>query len=184
MQQVKGSVLKTRMAFVEEEFGPGAGERVLASLSEADRRALHMLYTIRWYPFDLATRLDDAIVAVLGGGNQDLFERLGAASAEKNLATLHKNLLSPGDPHGFLEKAETIYALYYDLGHREYARTGATSGTITTHDAETFSRTDCRTVVGWYRRALELCGTSNVRVTESTCRARGGPVCRYEFGWD
>jgi uncharacterized protein (TIGR02265 family) len=184
MQQVKGSVLKTRMAFIDEEFGAGAGERVLATLSEADRRALHMLYTIRWYPFDLATRLDDAIVAVLGAGNPALFERLGAASAEKNLATLHKNLLSPGDPHCFLQKAETIYALYYESGRREYERTGATSGAITTHDADTFSHADCRTVVGWYRRALELCGTANVRVTESTCRARGGAVCRYEMAWE
>jgi uncharacterized protein (TIGR02265 family) len=113
-----------------------------------------------------------------------LFERLGAASAEKNLATLHKNLLSPGDPHGFLHKAETIYSLYYESGRRDYAETGPRSGAITTHDAETFSGADCRTVVGWYRRALELCGTANVRVTESTCRARGGEVCRYEFAWD
>jgi uncharacterized protein (TIGR02265 family) len=183
MQQVKGSVLKTRMAFVEEEFGPGAGERVLASLSEEDRRALHMLYTIRWYPFDLVTRLDDAIVAVLGKGDTALFERLGAASAEKNLATLHKNLLAPGDPHAFLQKAETIYALYYESGRREYERTGEAAGAITTHGAATFSRTDCQTVVGWYRRALELCGTTNVRVTESSCRAKGAEVCRYEFAW-
>jgi hypothetical protein len=171
MQQVKGSVLKTRMAFIDEEFGAGAGERVLATLSEADQRALHMLYTIRWYPFDLATRLDDAIVAVLGGG-------------DPALSTVHKHLLSPGDPHGFLQKAETIYALYYDSGRREYERTGVSTGAITTYDAATFSATDCRTVVGWYKRALALCGTEDVRVTESSCRALGGSVCRYEFAWD
>ena len=54
---------------------------------------------------------------------------------------------------------------------------------LTTRDAETFSKPDCLTVVGWYRRALEMCGAKNVRVLEEECRARGGAVCRYRVSW-
>lgn len=176
MQQVKGAVLKSRLSFVEAHGGPGGLQRVLDALPEADRDALRSVLTVQWYPFELGKRLDDAIVRILGQGRQDYFLRLGEASAERNLTTLHKTFLTPGDPHAFLSKAPQIYALYYETGRREYQPTGDKSGVLTTHDAETFSAPDCLTVVGWHRRALEMCGATVVRVVEEECRAKGGAV--------
>lgn len=108
---------------------------------------------------------------------------LGAASADANLAGVHKAFLTPGDPQAFLAKAPQIYKLYYDTGRREYARTGPNAAVLTTFDAETFSAPDCLTVIGWYRRALEMCGATRVHITEEECRARGGAVCRYRISW-
>jgi len=183
VQQVKGAVLKSRLAFVEEHFGKDAVQKVLASLAADDQRPLRLVFTSNWYPFELGKRLDDAIVRVVANGRSDFFERLGAASAEKNLGSLHAGYLTPGDPQAFLAKAPQIYSLYYETGRREYTATGPTSGVLTTYDAETFSEPDCMTVVGWYRKALEMCGASNVSVTEEECRARGGAVCRYKVLW-
>ncbi len=183
MQQVKGSVLKSRLAFVEEIAGKDGVERVLAALTPGERHALRNLIAIQWCPFDLGRRLDETIVSVLGHGDPQFFERLGAASAESNLTTVHKAFLAPGDPHAFLAKAPQIYRLYYDTGRREYAKTGAKSGQLTTFDAETFSGPDCLTVIGWHRKALEMCGVSGIELTEEECRARGGAVCRYRISW-
>ena len=183
MQQVKGTVLKSRLAFVAEHFGPAGVERVLASLEPADRKALALVLPIQWYPFDLGKRLDDAIVRELGEGEPAVFEQLGAASAERNLATFHRAFLTPGDPHAFLSKAPAIYALYYETGRREYRQTGVKEGVLTTYEAETFSAPDCLTVVGWYRKALGMCGATQVQVVEEECRATGGEVCRYRVAW-
>ena len=184
MQQVKGSVLKARLSFVEEHGGSDAARRVLGELTPEDQVALKSLVTMKWYPFDLGKHLDDAIVRVLGGGRRDFFEKLGEASADKNLTTLHKAFVVPGDPHAFLAKAPQVYALYYETGRREYQKTGDKQGVLTTFDAETFSAPDCLTVVGWHRRALEMCGAKNVRIVEDECRARGGAVCRYRVNWE
>ena len=96
MQQVKGAVLKSRIAFVESHFGKDSLQQVLASLPPEDQRPLRLLFTSNWYPFELGKRLDDAIVRVVGGGRTDFFERLGAASAETNLSSLHAGYLTPG----------------------------------------------------------------------------------------
>ncbi|HEX5727002.1 MAG TPA: hypothetical protein VFX98_16115 [Longimicrobiaceae bacterium] len=184
MQQVKGNILKSRLAFVEQQAGEEGKQRVLEELPPGDREALRTLLTVKWYPFELGKRLDDAIVRVLGDGDPAYFERLGEASAEQNLRTLHKAFLAPGKPHVFLGKAQAIYGLYYEQGRREYTQTGASEGVLTTYGAETFSRPDCLTVMGWYRRALELCGASGVRVVEEECRASGGEVCRYRMSWE
>jgi uncharacterized protein (TIGR02265 family) len=184
MQQIKGSVVKSRLAFVEEHSGEEGVQKVLAALPEADRKALGSVITVKWYPLDLGTRLDDAIVRVLGGGKPEFFERLGAASAEKNLTTVHKAFVTGGDPQAFLARTPAIYSMYYEKGRREYQKTGDKSGVLTTYDAEVFSAPDCLTIVGWHRRALEMCGATKVRVAESECRARGADVCRYELSWD
>lgn len=183
MQQIKGAVLKTRMGFIEEHSGKEGVDRVLAALSAEDRKALAMILTVQWYPFELGKRLDDAIVNVLGGGRAEFFERLGEASADRNLGSIHKGFLTQGDAHGFLEKAPTIYRLYYETGRREYKRLGDKEGQLTTYDAETFSAPDCLTIVAWHRRALELCGVKGPKVVEEECRAKGGNVCRYRVSW-
>ena len=184
MQQIKGAVLKSRLAFVEEHAGKDGVQRVLEALPPADQRTHRMLFTSNRYPFALGTMLDDAIVRVLGGGRAEFFERLGEASAARNLASIHGGYLTRGDAHGFLAKSPSIYSLYYEAGRREYQAAGPREGVLTTYDAETFSAADCLTVVGWYRKALEMCGVRRPTVVEEECRARGGQVCRYRVRWD
>ena len=94
MQQIKGAVLKSRLAFVEEHFGKEGLQKLLAAMEPDEQRTLRMIFTANWYPFTLGKRLDDAIVRVLGNGKPDYFERLGEASAQKNLTTLHSGYLS------------------------------------------------------------------------------------------
>ena len=183
MQQIKGNVLRSRLAFVEQQAGADGKARVMEAMGAEDREALRGVVTVKWYPFELGKRLDDAIVRVLGGGDPAYFERLGEASAQENLAGFHKAFLTPGRPHVFMGKAQAIYGLYYETGRREYVQTSEREGVLTTHDADTFSRPDCLTVVGWYRRALEMCGAAGVRVVEEECRADGGAVCRYRVSW-
>ena len=75
------------------------------------------------------------------------------------------------------------WAANYDQGHRDYEKVGDKEAVLTTHDAKTYSAPDCATVVGWYRRALEMCGVESPRVVEEECRAKGGDVCRDRLTW-
>ena len=185
MISIKGSVLRSRLALVED-VAPGDGlTRVLARLAPPEREVLGCLLASAWYPFDLGKRLDEAIVAEVGNGRPEFFEKLGEASAEKNLGPsgVHRRFLVDADPHAFLEKTPLIYSYYYDQGQRTYEKAGDAEAVLTTRDSETFSAPDCLTVVGWYRRALAMCGARSPRVTEEECRARGGAVCRYRLSW-
>jgi uncharacterized protein (TIGR02265 family) len=185
MIRVKGSILRARLALVDEIAPDGGRGRVLARLSASERETMGSLLASAWYPFELGKKLDEAIVAELGGGRTEFFEKLGEASAEKNLgpAGVHRSFLVAGDPQAFLAKAPLIYSYYYDEGRRDYEKTGEREAVLTTRDAETFSAPDCLTVVGWYRRALEMCGAQSPRVVEEECRAKGGAVCRYRLSW-
>lgn len=182
--KIKGAVLRARTAFVQKHFGGEAWGRVLAALPEADRYLVDGgTVEVGWYPFDLGDRLDHAIVDIVGKGEPEVLERIGAQSARENLTTVHRDFLKPGNPQAFMARAPMIYRFYYDTGRRTYEPTGPTSGLLTTFDADTFSRTDCLTVIGWYREALAMCGARDVRVTHETCRARGAETCSYRMDW-
>lgn len=183
MQQIKGAVLKSRIAFIEQHSGKKGVERVLETLPPGDQRTLRMLFTSNWYPFELGKSLDQAIVQVLGGGKNEFFERLGEESAQSNLSGIHSGYLTKGDAHAFLAKAPSIYSLYYETGRREYQPASPNEGVLTTYDADTFSAPDCLTVIGWHRKALEMCGIPGAKIVEEECRAKGGAVCRYRVRW-
>lgn len=184
MSRIKGSVLKARLALVDQLAPDGDREHVLAGLPEQDRETLRSLLPSTWYPFELGKRLDEAIVAKLGGGRADFFEKIGEASAQENLTGVHRKFLVQGDPQSFLAQAPMVYSFYYDQGRREYEKTGPSEAVLTTFDADVFSEADCATVVGWHRRALEMCGARKPVVVEEECRARGGRACRYRLSWD
>lgn len=182
--KIKGNILLSRVAFVKDHFGQEGVEKVYAALPAEDQALLKgMISNVGWYPFEAGKRLDQAIVQVLGGGDMKIFEEIGAASAVQNLTTVHKLFLRLGNPQAFLAQTPVLYKLYYDAGRREYQQTGANSGVMTTHDADTYSTADCMTIMGWYKKALEMCGAKNVVMTEETCRAKGGDVCRYQISW-
>ncbi|HVS31365.1 MAG TPA: TIGR02265 family protein, partial [Thermoanaerobaculia bacterium] len=64
-----------------------------------------------------------------------------------------------------------------------YERVSDTKGVIRTFEANIVSRNDCLTVAGWHRKAIEICGGKNARVTETQCRARGAEICEYVCEW-
>jgi len=182
--KIKGLVLIAREEFVKEHFGDGAWEKVLEALPVADQEFLKgVIFSVKWYPFEIGERLDNAIVKVLGHGKSAVFEELGVKSAQRSLAREHKSLLAPGDPQSFLKRSDVIYRLYYDTGYREYQETGPNSGVITTYEAKTFSIPDCLTVIGWHKEALKLCGAKEGQMVEEECRAKGGKCCRYRVQW-
>ncbi|HVR42010.1 MAG TPA: TIGR02265 family protein [Thermoanaerobaculia bacterium] len=179
---VKGGALQSRLHFVREQRGEEGVQSVLGRLSEADREACSQILTSSWYPFALSQRLDEAIGAELGMGER-VFELIGEKSAAHNLTNAHKAFVIGRDPHGLLRRAAQIYQMYYDSGHRTYEALGDKKAVLRTFESRTFSKHDCLTVVGWHRKAIEMCGGSGVTVRETKCRADGAEVCEYVCEW-
>jgi uncharacterized protein (TIGR02265 family) len=182
---IKGNVLLARLKYVRDVGGQPALDAILARLPPDEARVLSgWVLPISWYPIDLYLRLDDAIASVMSPHDRSrVFLEMGRASADANLTGPQRPFVRAGDPHFLLQAAPQIYAAYYAVGRRTYERTGTASGVLTTHDAENVTETDCLTVVGWHRRAIELCGGKAVEVQETRCRARGDEVCEYRCAW-
>ena len=180
--KVKGGPLLSRLQFVRDRSGETGVQRVLGRLAPEDREACSHILTGGWYPFALNERLDAAIAAEMGMGEK-VFLLLGEKSAEQNLGGAHRAMLSPGDPHGLLRRTPQIYQMYYDTGRRTYEFAGPKKAILRTYDAPTFSKSDCLTIVGWHRKAIEMCDGKAANVIETKCRAAGDEHCEYVCEW-
>jgi len=180
---VKGSVLESRLDFARRKRGEPFLARVLARLTDEDRRILGSLLPFSWYPFETNERLDLAIRDELGAGDE-LFRELGVASATHNLTSASQlHYIRVRDPHALLKQASAIYGIYYNSGYRTYERVNDKMAILRTHDSKSFSIADCLTVVGWHEKAIEMCGGRTVTVIENKCRARGDSICEYVCEW-
>jgi hypothetical protein len=179
---VKGSIVRSRLDLLRNKR---LFDDVMALLPEADRAVwTGLVLATAWYSFEMSQRLDEATAKVLGRGDaRKAYLEMGRASAESNLTGVHKAYVRRGNPHHLLACAPQIYKQYYDKGHRTYDRVSATSGVLKTFDAENVTANDCLTVIGWYERAIELCGGADVKIRESLCRARGDDHCEYVCSW-
>jgi len=183
--RIKGHVLQARLKYVRETAGEETLQAILGRLPAEDRAILSgMILPVGWYPLDLNLRLDAAIAQVLSPHDKSqVFLEMGRASAEQNLRGAHRPYVREGDPHFLLSAAPRIFATYYAVGRRTYERVGDRAAVLRTYDAELVSATDCLTVVGWHRRAIELCGGREVKVVETQCRSHGAPHCEYRCTW-
>jgi len=181
---IKGSVLKARLAFIEQRLGKAGIARILGRLSTQDRDVLEgILLPAGWYPFETSEHLTSEIAKELGE-DDEVYRELGRTSAEMNLSASQKVYVRERDPQGLLKAAASIYRLYYSSGERTYERRGDRKAVLRTIGSETYSREDCLTIVGWYERAISMCGGKRARVDETKCRARGDDVCEYVCEWD
>jgi hypothetical protein len=67
--KVKGGALLSRLAFVRENRGEEGVQKVLGRLSGEDRCACAQILTGGWDPFELNDRLDQAVAAEMGLGD-------------------------------------------------------------------------------------------------------------------
>jgi hypothetical protein len=181
---VQGSVLMSRLAFVRNNAGDDGVSRILARLTDDDRKHLGgPMLPHDWYPFATNVRLDLAIAEEMKKGDV-IFRELGVASAIDNLGSkAQRRYVAAGDPHGLLQHTTAIYSIYYDTGYRRYEKVGDKKAILRTYSSQSFSPEDCLTVVGWHEKAIEMCGGKGARVTEAKCRARGDEVCEYVCEW-
>jgi uncharacterized protein (TIGR02265 family) len=182
--KIKGLMLQSRRDYVQDNFGPGAWDRVLKALLESDREQLQgAIFAAQWYPFEIGERVDRAIVKVLGDGESTVFEELGARSAERSLSREYRSFITPGDPQSLMRMAPMIHRRFYDSGRCEYEETGPNSGVMTIYESATYSVPDCLTAIGFIKQGLKMCGAKEIQGMETECRTRGDKVCRYRFEW-
>jgi len=182
--RVKGATINARLRWLREG-NPAALEKALASLPAADQQVLRgQVLHISWYSLELKRRFDNAIAEVLSPGDKPrAFREMGRAAAEINLAGPHKAYVHVGDPQALLAQAPVIFRTGNELGHREYAKTGANAAVVRTFGTGP-TPGECHTAMGWFERAIEVCGGKNVRVSEKACQSRGAEYCELACEWE
>lgn len=180
--RVKGTKLKSKLAFVEEAFGGGVLQEVLSALPEEDQQSLRRLLDLGWYPIGIFDRLLAAIVQVAGRGDLDVLDRMGRESANYQAENAYRVYFRGRDPRALLEAMVPMHSQINKPARMELVERGERSLSLVVYGPPTTLLT-CRLARSFYQRAMELAGGESARVTESACMARGQDHCRFDMEW-
>jgi hypothetical protein len=179
---IKGGLLRARFLFILLNHGAEVWAKIGASLPAEDREALDEIDIDNWYSLATLDRVDSAIADELGGNREDVLTNLGEFSATSSLSGPFSSLLN-SDIHGFLTQTALIHRSYQDFGTATYEVLSDNSGLLKIDYEDAPPISYCTSGAAYFRRAIELCGAQNARITHTRCAGRGDAVCEFYATW-
>ena len=180
--KVKGTKITSKLKFLREEYGDAMVEMVVASLEPGDQVLLGAIVDLGWYDLSLYETLVGAIVEVAGKGHEHILERIGRHSAGELSQHAYKVYYRSGDPETVLQKMVPVHTSLNDPGKMEVAKHRNRKLSVVVSEPRG-SLLHCKVARAFYQRSVELCGVSNVVVTEARCSGKGDAVCEFVISW-
>jgi hypothetical protein len=185
MARVKGTAVKSTVAFLHERLGEGGYIKLIQSLPPEDSQALsRAILQGDWYQFSMLVDLMQAAERVLPPtAGRPLAWELGRHSAEYGLSTVYKVFFRVADLGFILKRVQTLFPTYYDSGVMALVENEHHSAAVRITGFDQWCTLFCDRLQGWIERTVELSGSKRVHVSHPTCAARGGPHCEIRAEW-
>jgi hypothetical protein len=176
--KVKGTSIRSKLAFVRKRFGVQGEEQLKSDLK--DEKSLFPLLDSSWYPFELYDRVNRAIARRFFDNDLQALQEVGAYSAEEALTTVYRAFVRQGDYAVFLRHIEKLHKTFYNLGDMSVMVSRDKNYSEIEHfGAPEYSEADLQIAAGFYVGAGQLLGNKNV-----SCRLDQRPDgAHFELRW-
>lgn len=185
MAKVKGSVVHSNVAYLQQKLGRETYEKILSRLSETDRESLGtVVLQSAWYEYSMVLKLMEAAQEFhRQEGSRTLAWEMGRFSAEYGLKTVYKIFFKVADPQHIISRASKIFGNYFDSGTMEVVSLEPRSAHLRIRGFDQPCQPFCDRAMGWMERTTELAGGKSVAITHPICASRGGTFCDYVGRW-
>jgi hypothetical protein len=183
--KIKGTGPRSHKAFVKKNFGDEGLDRVLRSLSEADRAVMGstVILPSDWVDFEPYINFFHAVARELNNGDESIWFRMGEASAERELSGIYRIFLKLGSPGFIIKQTAAVFKQYYSEGVATSEVLGSNKVRLRITGFEPHHYPIESVIGGWGKKALELSGARDPRVKVISSLKSGGGVIEYEASW-
>lgn len=180
---IQGTLLKARMLYIHVNYGASSVKQVLEPLPQEAKDILSKsIYIGEWYPIAVLMLLDRTIYRVLAPENDKIFEDLGSFSAGVNLSGAYEPLTRKNIQE-FLELTAVLHKTYQDFGDAQYIKLANNAALVQFLYPVIPPENFCRSGLGYFRRAVELCGGRNTLVRKTSCQRNNDSFCEFRIEW-
>ena len=179
----KGTILKSLLKFIEQEFSPEQREQIVARL-EPDVAALMQGRVLVSQPVPEAAlnRITDAAAAVRGESLESFGTRAGRAELEDAMG-IYRLVFAVMTPNALIGKASSLWRQVHNTGTMSVTDKSDTHARIELSDFPS-ELAHCARLAGWFHGLAEMTRVRNVRIDHDVCKAKGGPHCAWTLRWD
>ena len=181
---VKGSPVRSLLAFINEELTPAQREEVFGALPpEVALRFRTPLLATETIPVHLLNALTVEAARVRNEPIETFGLRAGRAAANDAVKGIYRFFALVLTPPALLSKASGMWRTLYNRGDLRVEKPDDHSGRIRLVDFPS-ELAGCARITGWIEGMAILTGAKNISVKQVACYARGADACEWDIHWD
>lgn len=183
MAEIKGVVLADTIHAIRSRAGDPELQKIISQLSPAARETFeHPIQISTWYPLDTFVEFLEADIQVTAAGNREILIARSEKVIEAQLQGIYKIFVKLGSPGFVITRISAVHATYFKDVHiipelQDHSATIKYVGFAKHHDIMQFI------ILGFYRKALELCGAKQVSLNFTVSISEGAAFSELNITW-
>ncbi|HUL59829.1 MAG TPA: hypothetical protein VLU43_11165 [Anaeromyxobacteraceae bacterium] len=181
---IKGLAVLDSVNAIKARSGDQGYERIVATLDD-DARGLfrRVVLPTTWYPLDAFVRLLGADVRETAGGNERVLIERSEVVIDKQLRGIYRLFVKLGSPEFVLKRIAIVHMTYFTGVQIENTSLTPGRAVIRYTGFEPQHQLIGYTLIGFYRKALQISGAKNVQVGFSTPIGDGKAYAELVATW-
>ena len=184
MTEIKGTVLLDTIAAIKKRAGEEELAKIVGRLNGEARDIFEKpIHLTNWYPLDAFVEFLEADVQETAGGNREVLVTRAEKVIEAQMRGIYKIFVKLGSPAFVITRIAAVHATYFRGVEIIPEVEGHTAiikyiGFQKHHDILEF------TIIGFFRKALEISGAKHVAMKFSIPITQGGPFSELTISWE
>lgn len=185
MIEVKGTVVSDSVKAVKSRYGEQAYVNIV-SLLKGETRSLFEkgpIMPVSWYPLDAFVEFLEMDIKVTAQGNEQELIRRSEVIIEQELKGIYKVFVKLGSPRFVLNRISTVHQTYFRGVAIEVTLSSPGRASLKYTGFERRHRLIGLSIIGFYRKALEISGAKNVSAEFATKIEDDKGYCELLLTW-
>lgn len=183
LPQIKGSVLLDTIAAIKARAGAAELAKITEHLNGETRRIFEgQIYVSNWYPLDAFVEFLEVDIRETAGGNCQVLTARSEKVIERQLRGIYKIFVKLGSPGFVINRISAVHSTYFKgigiIPEIENHRAAIKYiGFQKHHEIMEY------TILGFFRKALEISGAKHVALKFTAPISQGGPYSELTITW-
>jgi predicted hydrocarbon binding protein len=179
----KGTILKSLLKFIDEEFSPAEREKISQRLTPDVAELMQgRVLVSQPVPEAALNRITDAAAAVKGEDIESFGRRAGRAELQDAIG-IYRLVFAVMTPNALIGKASSLWRQVHNTGSMAVTDKSDVHARIELSDFPS-ERAHCARLAGWFHGLADMTRVKNVRIEHDVCKARGGKNCSWTLRWE
>ncbi len=186
MVEIKGSVVSDTFNAVKKRSGDQVFNDIISQLDVQSKKTFdNMILATEWYSLDSFINFLELDIKLTSEGNEKILEIRSEELLDKQLNGIYKSFVKFGYPEFVIDNCVSVmHKGYFNAVSIEKEMEGSNKVLIKYIGFEKQHRLIGYSIIGFYKKALELSGAKNIQTKYLTLIEEDKGYCDLEITWE